>query len=109
MNNTTKQAFKALYTELKKRLNDAEAFPICDLKTDAGTYLTDEWNCDDKGNWGLSYSSMKITEEDALKDAQYDLLNGCGRVYLDDTFFEGELRNKIFDFMTALSKEVCKC
>ena len=109
MEKNVKKAFIELYSELKKQLNDAEAYPICEFYSEPGSYPTFEKDCDDNGNWGFRKACINISEEDAIKDAQDTLLNGVGRIHLDDMFFEGELRNKLYDFMDALAHEVAKC
>lgn len=106
MNEQTTKLYKELREEIKKQLNDPDTPEINEFMPEVGTFLTDEWDCTDNGRWYRRYSSTTVTEEDAVKEAQNELLNGLGVARLDEFFLEGTMRNKVVEFLTALAKEV---
>lgn len=106
MNKEIKTAFKDLLDSLKKELNNSENWYISKLMPGTGRYWTEEKDCDENGNWGFTNGSVHISEEDALYEAQNRLLKE--KEYFDEFLFEDDLREKMFVFMRALSKEIVK-
>ena len=109
MRKYTKQAFKALLDATKKALNDTETPEIADLMPSYGEHLwTDE--TDENGNQQIRFFDR--SEEEALYEAQYNLLNGCANgedELLDEFFCESKLRPLMVEFMRCVAKEACKC
>ena len=106
MKKEIKTAFKDLLDSLKKELNNEDNLYIAKLMPGVGRFWTEEKDCDENGNWGFTNSCVTISKDDAIYEAQTKLLKE--KDYLDEFFFEEELREKMFIFMRALSKEIVK-
>lgn len=109
MRKETKQAFKALLEAMKADLNNTETPEICDLMPRVGMHVEYVKDCDDNGNWFLRPEKYNITEEQALKEAQYWFLNGCQDDRLDEFFCESRLRPLMVEFMRQVAMEALKC
>lgn len=103
MNKETQEKLDILIGSVRKELNNQDNFYIKHFMPETGTFFTDDKDCDENGNWGLVNSSVTVTEEDALSEAQTELLENVD--YLEEFFFETGLRGKMYDFMKAICKE----
>lgn len=106
MKKETKQAFKALLEATKQALNNTETPEIERLMPEYGKHLwTDEK--DDNGNICVHYFDR--SEDEAIYEAQYNLLNGDDDNSLDEFFCESSLRPLMVEFMRCVAKEAMKC
>ena len=88
MNKETQEKLDILIEAVKKEINNKENWYVKYFMPETGTFWTDDKDCDENGNWGLINSSVIVTEEDALNEAQTELLHN--EDYLDEFFFETE-------------------
>lgn len=110
MKKETKQAFKALLEATKQALNNTETPEIKRLMPEYGEHLwTEEKDCDENGNWFLVDHYFDRSEDEALYEAQYNLLNGDDEDSLDEFFCESRLRPLMVEFMRCVAKEAVKC
>lgn len=113
MRKDTKQAFRALLDATKQALNDTETPEIADLMPEYGKKLwTEEKDCDENGNWFFVNHYFDRSEDEAIYEAQYNLLNGCANgedALLDEFFCESSLRPLMVEFMRCVAKEAVKC
>ena len=109
MKKSTKKALRELLETVKSNLNNPDNPYINQLMPEVGTFETEDKDVDDAGNWGFRKSYITVREDDALKEAQDELLNGLGQVFFDEFLFETEIRNKLSDFMRMVCKELIKC
>jgi hypothetical protein len=106
MNNQVKTAFRELLKEVKRSMNDTRNSYIEEFLPETGVFESDDRDMDDNGNWGFRTSYVEVSEEGALRQAQDTLVNRADKVYLDEFLFETAIRDRIFDFMKAICKEM---
>lgn len=108
MRKQTKKAFRELLNATKESLNNTEDSYINHFMPETGVYETEDKDVDENGNWGFRTSRVRVTEEDALYEAQSELLSKDNQSWFEDFLFEGDLRDKMLSFMRELCKEYVK-
>ena len=109
MKYSTKKALRELLKTVKSNLNNPDNPYINHLMPEVGTFKKKKKDVDDAGNWGFRKSYITVREDDALKEAQNELLNGVGKIHFEDFIFETDIREKLYDFMLELCRECAEC
>ena len=106
MKKELKLAIKNLIETVDDELHDEENWYVQHFMPNAGTYWTEEKDCDENGNWGFVDSSVTITEEDALAEGQYELLTCKDKTYLEEFITQGEILDKVVELVRQIGLEI---
>lgn len=107
MNEQTTKAYKELREELQKALNDSSTPEINALMPEYGEGLEEDYFNEDTGRQEIY--KFNRTEEEAIKEAQQELLYGLGQPRFKELFYDGSLAIKAEEFLLALAREIVEC
>lgn len=85
-----------------EELNEEGSVYIEHFKPAVGVFEDCEKDCDENGNWGFVNTKYRVTEEQALKEAKYGLIND--HEWFKD-FIDGEFQDEIAEYLATKLKE----
>lgn len=100
------EAYNELVKVLKERLNNECSQGLNDLMPEYGKHLgSDYFDCD-TGRQQISYFDR--SEEEALQEAQYEMLLGLDESYFEKFVEQYDIQDKVQEFVYALCCNLCK-
>lgn len=100
----TQEALNELKQKIKEKINDRECPQIARHLGEAGVFPTEVKDCDDNGNWYFTTDYIRVTEEDALLEAQKDMLDD--KDDCEEFFLDSDLTQYVVEYMKQLAKEI---